>query len=59
MTCEWFIKCTNESIGIIEHPTLGDVEICRDCYEKGCGMGWPQTYMVPPMAARRFKAVRS
>lgn len=53
--CEWFFMCPNESDGVIEHPTLGDVPICLDCYRKGQVVGFSSTFFIPPIAARTLR----
>ena len=55
-TCEWFANCQNPSIGIIEHPTIGDVEICHDHYD-WLTVDFSPTKMVPPMVARKIAAL--
>lgn len=52
--CAWFYHCHNESIGVIEHPTIGDVEICSTHVEWLTEMDSP-TAWVPPIAARIAK----
>lgn len=32
--CDWFAACEQPSAGIVEHPILGDVEVCTDCARK-------------------------
>ena len=49
--CEWFLRCDGDSVGTVEHPTLGDVEICAHHLE-WLQTDWSPTKMVPPMAAR-------
>jgi len=50
--CAWFIGCHNPSEGTVDHPTLGNVEICREHID------WLQndfspTKMVPPILAAK------
>lgn len=57
--CEWFAKCHDPSTAVVEHPTLGDVEICAKhldwLTEDLSPEGQPNpTKMVPPIAARSF-----
>lgn len=57
-TCEWFLLCEDHSIATVEHPTLGDVEICQAHLDWLTADGTPSpTMMVPPMAARRGRAL--
>jgi hypothetical protein len=51
MECEWFVGCRNESVGMVEHPTLGDVEICQE-HVVWLETDFSPTKMIPPMAAR-------
>ena len=61
--CEWFDQCHDESIAVVDHPTLGDVEICdrhvqwltQDLHEDGTPN---PTRMVPPIAARSAARMR-
>jgi hypothetical protein len=32
--CAWFIACTNEAAGTLQHPILGAVPICPRCAAK-------------------------
>jgi hypothetical protein len=57
VTCEWFAHCRRPAAAVVEHPSLGDVEICRHCLEQGERMGWPPTYMVPPIVARSLATI--
>jgi hypothetical protein len=55
--CEWFAQCDNESVAVVTHPTLGDVEICEPHLAWLCedlhDDGSPNpTKMVPPIVAR-------
>jgi hypothetical protein len=55
--CEWFDKCQALSCATVEHPQIGDVEICERHLE------WLQkdfspTKMVPPIVARKLKQIR-
>lgn len=34
MICEWFLLCTNEADGTVEHPILGSVPTCQRCADK-------------------------
>lgn len=57
-TCEWFANCHLESAGTVEHPTLGDVEICL-IHMHWVLEDWSPTKMVPPMAARALRGLTS
>ena len=62
MTCQWFHGCQALSVAVVEHPTVGDVEICQShldwLTEDLSPTGAPNpTKMVPPMAARSFAKV--
>lgn len=57
MNCEWFHGCDAASVATVEHPTVGDVEICQThldwIMEDISPTGQPNpTKMVPPMVAR-------
>lgn len=57
-TCEWFLECSEPSTAVVEHPTIGDVEICQR------HLDWLQTdfsptKMVPPLVAKHGRKVRS
>ena len=54
MTCEWFALCEDESVATVEHPTLGDVEICAK-HSEWLQTDWSPTKMIPPIAARSLK----
>lgn len=58
-TCDWFLMCKNESAGVVEHPTLGDVEICQEHID-WLLTDYSPTKMVPPMAvaANRARAAK-
>ena len=32
--CQWFALCSNPSDTFLDHPILGDVPICKRCFEK-------------------------
>ena len=32
--CQWFVKCINQAVGVVPHPILGDVPICKRCADK-------------------------
>ncbi|QSM01181.1 hypothetical protein SEA_NANOSMITE_157 [Mycobacterium phage Nanosmite] len=32
--CQWFARCENPANGLRDHPTLGQVPICKRCDEK-------------------------
>jgi 8-oxo-dGTP pyrophosphatase MutT (NUDIX family) len=49
--CEWFYKCHDESVAVVEHPTVGDVEICHRHLD-WIQADWSPTKMVPPLAAK-------
>ena len=56
--CEWFHGCHNVSTATVEHPTVGDVEICQ------AHLDWlmddfSPTKMVPPMVAKKMAGVQS
>ena len=56
--CEWFLNCERESAGLVEHPTLGDVECCQhhiDWLVADFLDNFSPTKMVPPMVARRAR----
>lgn len=61
--CEWFLHCERESVAVVEHPTVGDVEICQvhmdwlleDLHEDGTPN---PTKMVPPIAAKHGAKLR-
>ncbi len=57
LECEWFHKCHNPSVATVEHPTLGDVEICQG-HLVWLTSDYSPTKMVPPMAARRRGVAR-
>lgn len=55
--CEWFIACHKPSIATVNHPTIGNVEICQH------HLDWLQddyspTKMVPPIAARGLNRMK-
>lgn len=54
--CEWFAQCDQPSIATVEHPTIGDVEICQSHLDWLLvdGPNPPPTKMVPPMVARQL-----
>jgi hypothetical protein len=62
--CGWFLDCHEASTHTVEHPTLGDVEICdthlawltQDLHADGSPN---PTRMVPPIAARSMAKVRA
>lgn len=62
--CEWFLDCHEPSTSVVEHPTLGDVEICHrhvtwlleDLHPDGSPN---PTKMVPPIAAKHGARVRA
>ena len=59
LECGWFHGCDAPSVAVVEHPTVGDVEICAHhlawLTEDVSADGSPNpTKMVPPMAARHF-----
>ena len=29
--CRWFALCERPADGVVEHPVLGDVPVCRTC----------------------------
>jgi hypothetical protein len=31
ITCQGFLRCKNPAVGMMPHPTLGDVPICATC----------------------------
>lgn len=53
--CEWFHNCHNPSTATVEHPTLGDVEICAEHAAWLLGDFSP-TKLLPPMVARALEA---
>jgi hypothetical protein len=60
--CEWFLECHDDSVAVVEHPTIGDVEICDRhvqwlCADLTDGMPNP-TKMVPPLAAKHGRELR-
>lgn len=61
--CEWFLDCHEESMGIVEHPTLGEVQICGRhidwLFEDATEGQVNPTKLVPPMAAKHGEKVRS
>jgi hypothetical protein len=61
--CEWFLHCDRESVATVEHPTVGDVEICQRCLDwllEDATNGVPNpTKMVPPMAARHGRKLQA
>lgn len=48
--CQWFLGCHADAAGIVEHPTLGDVNICQ-AHLDWLTDDFSPTKMVPPMAA--------
>jgi hypothetical protein len=52
--CEWFHKCDNEAVALVDHPTLGEVPTCGE-HVDWLTVDWSPTKMVPPMAARVMK----
>lgn len=52
--CEWFAECHEPSTGTVEHPTLGDVEICT-LHQEWLLKDYSPTKMVPPMLARHMR----
>lgn len=50
--CEWFLGCHNPSTATVEHPALGDVEIC-DEHQAWLLGDFSPTKMIPPMVARK------
>lgn len=58
--CQWFLDCHNDSIGLVEHPTLGDVEICSRHYDWISEDLTPNpTKFVPPLAAKHGRELRA
>lgn len=58
VTCEWFLLCEGVSVATVDHPTIGDVEICQAHLDWLTADGTPSpTMMVPPLAARRGRAL--
>jgi hypothetical protein len=62
--CGWFLKCHAESVAVVEHPSIGDVEICQahldwlleDLHPDGSPN---PTKMVPPLAAKHGRRVEA
>ena len=54
--CEWFLNCTAVSVATVEHPTIGDVEVCQ-AHLDWLTDDFSPTKMIPPMVARRMRAV--
>lgn len=52
--CDWFRLCSNDSIGTVTHPTLGEVECCED-HLAWLLEGVTPPKMIPPMVARVMK----
>jgi hypothetical protein len=52
-SCEWFATCRAVSVAAVEHPTLGDVEICARHLD-WLAQGFSPTKMVPPIVARQL-----
>jgi hypothetical protein len=56
--CEWFAECHEPSTAMVEHPTLGDVEICQT-HAEWLTTDFSPTKMIPPMAARGLAKVEA
>ncbi len=61
--CEWFLDCHDESMAIVEHSTLGEVQICGrhvDWLFEEHGVGSPvnPTKLMPPLAGRHVAKLR-
>lgn len=56
--CEWFLNCTNESMGVVEHPTLGDTEICQRHWD-WLSEDFSPTKLVPPLVAKHGRKLRA
>jgi hypothetical protein len=37
LQCEWFAKCTNGTLQVVDHPILGQVPACKRCIGKSGG----------------------
>lgn len=42
-TCRWYAMCDHVAIGTISHPILGDIPICRRCFDKYARIGGTET----------------
>ena len=31
MLCQWYARCTNDAVGVVEHPILPAVPCCPRC----------------------------
>lgn len=58
MSCEWFDQCDDPSMGLVEHPTLGDVPICEK-HTDWLLTDYSPTKMIPPIAARAAAKLRA
>lgn len=56
--CEWFLDCSEESVGTVEHPTLGDIEICQR-HHTWLTTDYSPTKLVPPLAAKHGRRLRA
>lgn len=56
--CEWFLDCHDVSTATVEHPTMGDVEICAR-HLAWLQDDWSPTKMVPPIAAAHGRKLRA
>jgi len=34
LVCEWFAKCTNGTLRVVDHPIFGQVPTCTRCIDR-------------------------